>query len=188
MFMKKKKTIIIIASIFIIVLGVVFGLNYLSKNLYDYSYVPMTKNISEMASVSSFIAFVEPTGNVENLKVNDHVTFILTEVKVMKVIGGSATEGQNLQILGTKDVPIDISLKVGNYYVVFAQPYEPGVKEAVGSYVCTQACKGVYRIDHNGNIYKYNMDGREEAEGDRIEELRVLLGNKLTELVALINK
>lgn len=181
-----KKTAIIIAVLIVVVVGGLFILAKLGGIAVDYP--PMTKNISEMADVSEFIVLGTPTGKIETMKADEHINFILTEIRIESVIQGQVNEGETFKILQTENVPADIKLQSNNSYILFLQSYMPGIKDAAGTYVTTQANQGIYRVEKDGTFTEYNLEGQAMAAGDRTSQIQDKFADILPSVIAKVEK
>lgn len=179
-----KKIAIVVIILVVVVVGGLFLMSRLGG--YAYSYPPMTKNISEMAAVSEFIVLGTPTGKVEILKVDQHLNFILTEIRIESVIQGQVREGETFKILQTENVPADIKLQTNKPYILFLQSYMPGIKDAAGTYVTTQANQGIYLVDKDGTFTEYNIEGQSTDAGDRTSQIQLLFAEILPSVIAKV--
>lgn len=179
-----KKIAIIVAVVVVVIVGGLFLYSKLGGYAVDYP--PMTKNISEMAAVSEFIVLGTPTGKVETIKADEHINFILTEIRIESVIQGQVNEGDTFKILQTENVPADIKMQSDRSYILFLQDYMPGIKDAVGTYVITQANQGIYLVDKNGTFTEYNLDGQSLTAGDRTSQIQSKFADILPSVIAKV--
>lgn len=183
---KKISTLVIALSILLI--GGFVAAQVIPRPQVSYSYAKQKLNIDQMADASKLIVFGKPTGKTDSMKVDNAVTFIFTEIEVISVIKGAAKEGEIFTILQTEDIPIDIKLDQDMVYILFVEPYIPGIKKAVGSYVITQANQGIYRIGKNMDLFEYDLEGKEQSQGERIEKIKNKFQNELSTYRVKIQK
>lgn len=172
MIRNKKRIINLCVGLVLFLIAATVAYIFLNGPQESYSYAVQSMNLDQMAETAEYIVIGKPTGQVESLKADSDVTFILTQVQVESVIKGDIKVGDVFTLLETEGVPIDIVLNDDSSYVLLVEPYVPGIKSAAGAYVLVQANQGVYRIDDRNSLYEYDIEGKEQDTGDRIDQIR----------------
>lgn len=62
----------------------------------------------------------------------------------------------------------------------------PGIKDAAGTYVTTQANQGIYLVDKDGTFTEYNLEGQSLAAGDRTNQIQSKFADILPSVIAKI--
>lgn len=150
---KVRKILAFLAVASIVLVGIYSTTMLLTQNKTSFSLAQGvdTATIKDTANSSELIAIGVPTGNVEFIKYERSLAFRLVEVKLTEVHSSDKKAGDIIKVLQTVDFAGDVVFDNESEYLLFLSPYKPGIKEAIGSYVTTNAFKGVYQY-HEGSL------------------------------------